>query len=198
MAPPVSLGQDGWISVAIDADLSAHVHLTPRERGALAVTGIFLEADEITTETFRRVNPNRIVAMAREQLTRGSYDRIWKLDGTSAPGPGPTEAGQVRLSSFATAADGETALGDLRRRVPEATGEPDDWRREPLGRPQAGHLDDFYYRVAEAYMSAATESSRPASVLAEENETPVNTVYKWVREARRRGHLEPGRQGRVG
>jgi len=68
--------------------------------------------------------------------------------------------------------------------------------RKPLGRPSSpASLDQFYQRVANAYLSASCATSRPAVVLAEENDTPVGTVHRWVREARRRGHLPPGRRG---
>lgn len=67
--------------------------------------------------------------------------------------------------------------------------------RQPLGRPDG--REHFYRMVAEAYRSAAAESSRPAILLAEENGVPVETVRRWVKEARRRGHLTRGRKGRA-
>lgn len=71
-------------------------------------------------------------------------------------------------------------------------------KRQRLGRPvnDTPH-ETFYRRVAEAYRSAAMESGRPAVVLAQENNVPVETVRRWVKEARRRGHLTGGRKGRA-
>ncbi len=40
--------------------------------------------------------------------------------------------------------------------------------------------------------------NRPAVELAEVNGVPVTTAHRWVKEARRRGFLPPGRKGRRG
>jgi hypothetical protein len=58
--------------------------------------------------------------------------------------------------------------------------------------------DEFYRRVAEIYAKAAAASTRPAAELAEAWGKPTTTVHRWIREARRRGHLPPAEQGRRG
>jgi hypothetical protein len=58
--------------------------------------------------------------------------------------------------------------------------------------------DDFYRFVGEVYGKAATVSTRPAAELAKAWEVPVTTVHRWIREARRRGHLPPAEPGRRG
>jgi hypothetical protein len=58
--------------------------------------------------------------------------------------------------------------------------------------------DEFYVRVAKAYSWLAGRTSRPAAELAERNDVPLSTVHRWVKEARRRGLLGPGRPGRAG
>jgi hypothetical protein len=66
----------------------------------------------------------------------------------------------------------------------------------PAGKRVKG--DEFYRRIGEIYGKAAHESTRPAVELAKVWEVPVTTVHRWIREARRRGHLpaaEPGRRG---
>jgi hypothetical protein len=58
--------------------------------------------------------------------------------------------------------------------------------------------DEFYRFVGEVYGKAAIVSTRPAAELAKAWGVPVTTVHRWIREARRRGHLptaEPGRRG---
>jgi hypothetical protein len=90
--------------------------------------------------------------------------------------------------------DDETTIGDLRRR---STGSLKGRRRRALGRPDGKDPDRFYRRFAEAYRSAATESNKPAVVIAEENGVPVETVRRWTKEARRRGHLARGTKGRA-
>lgn len=65
--------------------------------------------------------------------------------------------------------------------------------REPLARPDGTDPDGFSRRVAEAYRAAVVTTSKPAKVLADEAGVPVTTVHRWIREARQRGHLKPGR-----
>lgn len=70
---------------------------------------------------------------------------------------------------------------------------------KPLGRrnPRMS-ADDFYRLVATHYRWHAAVSKRPAARMAEAGGVPVSTVHRWIREARSRGHLPPGHQGRAG
>lgn len=61
-----------------------------------------------------------------------------------------------------------------------------------------GYSDAFYDAVAQAYRGLVGTSSRPIGELATANEVPVTTAQRWVREARRRGKLPPGRPGKAG
>jgi hypothetical protein len=85
---------------------------------------------------------------------------------------------------------------------PRQVGEPIEPGRAPKGRlkvPEGrSYGDDFYRRVAEVYGALAVGSSRPAVVIAEANGVPVRTVHRWIYEARRRGFLPAGSQGRAG
>jgi hypothetical protein len=56
--------------------------------------------------------------------------------------------------------------------------------------------DEFYRRVGEIYAKAALVSPRPAAELAEAWDVPLSSVHRWVRVARRRGHLPPTEKGR--
>lgn len=67
--------------------------------------------------------------------------------------------------------------------------------RVPSGRGKKP--DAFYERVAKAYQWLAAHGGKPASVLAEQNNVPVTTVHRWVKEARARGLLPPGQKGRT-
>ncbi|HZB40722.1 MAG TPA: hypothetical protein VE487_07145 [Ilumatobacter sp.] len=58
--------------------------------------------------------------------------------------------------------------------------------------------DEFYKRVAAQYAALAQHVGRPAAELAEVNDEPVTNVHSWVKEARRRGFLPPGRKGKAG
>jgi hypothetical protein len=71
--------------------------------------------------------------------------------------------------------------------------------REPVRRPSTSpYPDSFYAAVAKAYREFMASDRAPAARLAEEAEVPVRTVHTWVQEARRRGHLPKGQQGKVG
>jgi hypothetical protein len=77
---------------------------------------------------------------------------------------------------------------DLARAVPRAAPTP-----ASRGRP-----DRFYREVAEVYLDYAQVSHRPAADLASTHQVPVTTAHRWVKEARRRGFLPPGRPGKTG
>lgn len=61
-----------------------------------------------------------------------------------------------------------------------------------------GYSEAFYDAVAASYRDLVGTSSRPIVELAEANDVPVTTAQRWVREARRRGKLPPGRSGKAG
>jgi len=61
-----------------------------------------------------------------------------------------------------------------------------------------GRPDIFYREVADVYLEYAQASPRPACDLAERHSVPVSTAHRWVKEARRRGFLPPGRPGKSG
>ena len=92
------------------------------------------------------------------------------------------------------------ALDVLRRRVAAGRQEPADPvpARAVLSRPGPAPSDAFYADVAREYLLRAADTGAPARALADEAGVPVGTVHRWVREARRRGHLPAGRPGRVG
>lgn len=61
-----------------------------------------------------------------------------------------------------------------------------------------GYPDEFYEVVARAYRALAAVSPRPIVDLATANDVPPTTAQRWVKEARRREHLPPGRRGKAG
>ena len=69
-----------------------------------------------------------------------------------------------------------------------------DFSSAPAGRKP----DPFYREVANQYGQLVATSNRPAAEMAELHGIPVTTVHRWVKEARRRGFLGPGRKGRRG
>jgi hypothetical protein len=67
-----------------------------------------------------------------------------------------------------------------------------------LSAPAHRKPDEFYQEVANQYGQLVATSNRPAAEMAELYGIPVTTVHRWVKEARRRGFLGPGRKGRRG
>lgn len=61
-----------------------------------------------------------------------------------------------------------------------------------------GYPDEFYEVVARAYRALAAVSPRPIVELAEANGVPPTTAQRWVKEARQRALLPPGRRGKAG
>lgn len=71
---------------------------------------------------------------------------------------------------------------------------PDDLIEEPTWR----RSDGFYAAVASTYRHLVSATPRPVVELAEANGVPRTTAHRWVKEARRRGMLAPGRPGKAG
>ena len=61
-----------------------------------------------------------------------------------------------------------------------------------------GYPDRFYEAVAAAYHTLAHASAKPVVAIAEANDVPLTTAQRWVREARARVMLPPGRPGKSG
>ena len=66
-----------------------------------------------------------------------------------------------------------------------------------LERPERRRLDDgFYIRVARAYREALALGLNPRPTLARDSHSAIDTVARWVGEARRRGYLPPTTPGK--
>jgi hypothetical protein len=65
----------------------------------------------------------------------------------------------------------------------------------PPGKALAG---DFYQDVAHAYESCVVLGLPPNKTIAADLRVATTTVAAWVAESRRRGHIDPGVQGRAG
>jgi hypothetical protein len=65
----------------------------------------------------------------------------------------------------------------------------------PASRPYG---DDFYRQVASVYSALSARVRNPASVIADANAVPVTTAHRWVKQARERGFLGAGQQGKRG
>lgn len=91
----------------------------------------------------------------------------------------------------------DTALGRAREhQATLPTGTTTRRTRPPLTRPDGTDPDGFARRVAEAYADAVAARQSPAEAIREEADVPLATARGWIREARRRGALAPGRPNR--
>lgn len=68
----------------------------------------------------------------------------------------------------------------------------------PLARRKGDDPDEFSSRVAWYYRMFAATSAKPAKDIADHSHVPVATVRGWIREARLRGKLPPGKKGKAG
>lgn len=65
--------------------------------------------------------------------------------------------------------------------------------------PPPGKIPDDYLRnVVKAYHSAVTHGLKPAPTIAGDLNQEVNTVRGWIKKARQRGLMPPGRAGYTG
>lgn len=152
-----------------------HVRTRLDPDGRRVITDLYVHGKELTAETLRGISLPRIEAA---------------LNRPSAPDPGSGD-------------DDGLAIAELRRRsgllAEKRRGEREaGMTRGVLRRPDGSDPETFYRAVAAAYGDYAYESRAPARALAAEADVPVTTVHRWVREARRRGFLPPGRKGRAG
>lgn len=87
------------------------------------------------------------------------------------------------------------AYGGYLQRVRTDRSPADD--RPPLTRPSGSEPDAFYQGVAAAYREYVVQTTAVGVRIAEEAGVPVTTAHRWIREARRRGYLPAGKQGKA-
>ncbi|GAB3844328.1 hypothetical protein GCM10027610_058600 [Dactylosporangium cerinum] len=138
----------------------------------------------------------------------------WVLDGLLVDGA-PTAAllraipvGRIEAAANAQAADSslprqETVAGQESLAGDPGTQSTDRRRRSARSLPPGvrrirGRPDTFYQHVAAVYRGLAQQSTHPVADLAASHDIPMTTAHRWIKEARRRGFLPPGRPGTSG
>jgi hypothetical protein len=154
---------------------SVFVHVVVGEGGRLVVDGLRIDGPP-TAELLRAIPVGKLEATANAQLAVVD-DAVVAVKNRR---PRPVRPPAADPGGWETS-DPAAAVG---RRLPE-----------PAGR---GRPDHFYREVATVYLDYAQGSHRPAVDLAERHDVPVTTAHRWIKEARRRGFLPPGRPGRAG
>jgi hypothetical protein len=147
--------------------------------GRLVLTGLRIEGTP-SAELLRAIPVGRIEAAANAQLAAVEADRGAKAVIRTRVTPlAPPVAEDVGWEMV------EPALAVM--------------RAAPVGAGRSRGRPDLFYRdVADAYLTLAQASPRPAGDLADRHGVPVTTAHRWVKEARRRGFLPPGRPGTSG
>ena len=147
--------------------------------GRLVLAGLRIDGAP-TAELMRAIPVGRIEAAANAQLS--VIDDAIVANPLVSPRPRPLAAPDGAGDGWETT-DPAYAIHRTHR--------PDVARAR--GRP-----DGFYREVADDYLDLAQASHRPASDIAARRGVPVSTAHRWVKEARRRGFLPPGRPGKTG
>lgn len=174
-----------WHQVMLDDGLGIAAKVVERD-GRWVVTDLYLHGERITASDLRRVQPARFEA--RANVHGGALERV-SLEHIRTHGQDEPTLAEMRLAFQAALA----GIARIRNDRPHDTSA----KRDRLTRPDGSDPDAFYRAVAEAYREYLTTTKAPATAIAEEADVPVGTVYRWVREARRRGHLPPGERGRA-
>ncbi len=168
----LTVSDDGWVSVAVDTAHGCRVRFQSGPDGHLVVTDVHVHGPEVTPALLRAIPLARIQA-----ATIGRPLSVWENWADTLHG------GTERIAELPAA-----LAAALTERA----------ARERLSRPVGTFPEDFYPRVAAAYAEYAPRTKAPAKAIATEAGVPVTTAHRWVREARRLGHLPPGRKGKVG
>jgi hypothetical protein len=165
------------------------VHLCEAEDGRLEIDGIEVPptGGPITGEWLRRVPLGRIEAQVNQAPLRDLV-LATLAEGSAAVGVRWLTNEQL-LGMMATATViPSKASAAVARRLRLRLQVPDGHR----------YPDSFYEKVAALYKDLAAQGGRPAAEIAKANRVPVTTVHRWIREARRRKLLPPGRAGKAG
>ena len=171
------LGED-WYEWRQQPALAAAVHVRVVSVGGGRLgLGELRILGEPTSDLLRAIPIGRIEAAANAQLT--------VVDDAVSPRPP-----RHRRSSSRSRPGGDAGGWE----------EPASARPSVLagGDRSRGRPDRFYADIADAYRQLAQTSRRPAGELAARHDVPVTTAHRWIKEARRRGFLAPGRPGKAG
>lgn len=199
------------------------VRVVPDAGGRLVLAGLRIDGRP-SAELLRAIPVGRIEAAANVQLTIVDnavvpVAPVRRPRRRARTGPRPADGWETSDPHRALARPGPPLPGGLPRRAAArggasaVTGAPAgrlDWAGPDaaglriqlppaeIGTGQRGRPDSFYRDIAHAYLQLAQSTARPAAELAEVGGVPVTTAHRWVKEARRRGFLPPGRPGRAG
>lgn len=176
---------DGWIAV-LGEGFAPEYYVRCQDDGQGGV-----EVVELLIASQRRITAAalRDVPIGRIEATINSTPLLLEAAQSASDEPDPLlerlKTGPVR--SFLPGNAGE----------PVGSGHPSALSLRPLTRPDRTDTDGFYTQVAARYRMLVQHTAKPGIAIAEEAGVPVATARRWINEARRRGFLPAGRQGRA-
>jgi hypothetical protein len=173
-----------WVPIPGNVGASMRV---VRRGGRWVVTAVYVHDDEITASALQKIRLGDQVQEANLSWDLSSSGSVLKFGGRHVHPE--TDGAEPSLKEL-------RELENKQRRQPRPAGPSRS--RKPLSRPDGTDPDGFYREVAEAYREYAPRTRAPGSEIAREAGVPVGTARSWIREARRRGFLPPGRRGAAG
>lgn len=163
------------MNLRLEGGGTVHVRFDDAEDGRLVVVELYLASPAIDSRLLKSIPLERLEAVVNQPDTaKRLRERL-------------LEPNTPKMPSF-DQPDWRTAMR-VRRQVRARVELPEARGRYP---------DQFYEDVASAYGWCVANGEQPAVAIADANEVDVNTVRRWIKEARRRGALPAGRQGRTG
>lgn len=213
----MSIGNGGWVRY-FRSDTTHEVFARFGEDpsdGRLTAREVFVyepDGRAVTPDVLRSVPLGRIEGWVNGPNSRALLVEKSGLPGpdlvtatsfySSTPNPQAVEQGRAGNWAHEMLLSQDECLGipkarkrGLSRIFKYAVREPVPTLYQPEKRP---YPDSFFYEVALAYSSVSRWSDRPAVEISEAHDVPVSTVHRWIKEARKRGFLPPGRAGKVG
>lgn len=173
-----------WLAVTVGEHGQAQATAKLSRRAGRLTMEHLVVTGRVDSQALRSISTSRIEAIGNA------------LDGQPVAVPGVVWLGPDSRSVMEQFDGAIYALSSAIWESP--TVDPPKPSRARLERPDGSDPDGFSRTVAAAYNDVVATTHRPAVVLAEEAAVPVTTVHRWIREARRRGHLPPAHKGGAG
>jgi hypothetical protein len=174
----------GYSDDLLPIDIWAKVRAA--EDGRLEITEVYIRSrgeGVVQTGQLRKIPLGRIESLANRPDRRQIL-----LDLLEGPARSLEEAAKGQIAKEPPVEESEERSRARKRR-----------RAAKLPTPVSRkYPDSFYTKVAVAYLDLVAEGVSPATEIAAVNGVPVTQVHRWIKEARRRGLLGPGRAGKAG
>ncbi len=197
----ISFGNAGWVQVnsAAGVRVPLYLRLSPDDRGRWLVREIYTHGDHITPALLRQapIADVELIINADPERLAARVDNpgpdLQRLAGWFAGHFGEGSDHWVAHSMWAQNKASGIRQAPAARPVTVLSATP----RPPLQAPER-LTADFFRELSAAYVDVVSRHMRPGPTLAKEAGVSARTVHRWVLEARKRGFLPRGTQGKAG